>query len=143
MLGRRLGAGLRGQSTLDGARGWARGVLLWNLALDETSGPHTGGCGNCRGVVTINSTSGAVTRNEEYYALAHASRFVRPGARRIASTAITGLDNVAFKNPDGSKVLIVANAATEPRAFRVHWAGAGRSVGYTIPAVAVVTLSWR
>ena len=124
-------------------RGWARGVLLWNLALDETSGPHTGGCGNCRGVVTINSTSGAVTRNEEYYALAHASRFVRPGARRIASTAIPGLDTVAFTNPDGSKVLIVANAATEPRAFRVHWAGAGRSVGYTIPAVAVVTLSWR
>ena len=92
-------------------------------------------------MVTINSTSGAVTRNEEYYALAHASRFVRPGARRIASTAIPELDNVAFRNHDGSKVLIVANAATQPRAFSVHWAG--QSVGYTIPAAAVVTLVWR
>ena len=52
-----------------------------------------------RGVVTIDTRSGAVTRNVEYYALAHASRFVRPGARRIASTAgVDGLENVAFRN---------------------------------------------
>ena len=30
-------------------RNWAKGVLLWNLALDELDGPHSGGCGNCRG----------------------------------------------------------------------------------------------
>src|SRR5213082_2475229 len=47
-------------------RNWARGVILWNLALDEQHGPHTGGCGNCRGVVTIKS-DGTVERNEEYY----------------------------------------------------------------------------
>ena len=67
-------------------RGWARTVLLWNVALDENSGPYSGGCTQCRGVVTINSASGAVTHNEDYYALAHASKFVRPGAVRIAST---------------------------------------------------------
>ena len=66
-------------------RDWAKGVILWNLALDDQHGPHTGGCGNCRGVVTITS-GGVVTRNVEYYALGHASRFVRPGARRIGST---------------------------------------------------------
>ena len=66
-------------------RGWAKSVILWNLALDENHGPHTGGCGDCRGVVTI--SSGSVTWNVEYYALAHASRFTRPGARRIASTS--------------------------------------------------------
>ena len=31
-------------------RGWSRGIVLWNLALDEKHGPHAGGCGNCRGV---------------------------------------------------------------------------------------------
>ena len=77
-------------------------MLLWNLALDENHGPHTGGCGDCRGVVTIDSKTGAVTRNDEYYALAHASRFVRPGARRIASTSGNsgGLDTVAFQQQD-------------------------------------------
>ncbi len=124
-------------------RGWARGVILWNLALDETHGPHTGGCGNCRGLVTIHSPSGEVTRNVEYYALAHASRFVRPAARRIGSTSpVEGLENVAFRNADdGSRVLIVVNTAAEARTFVVGWAG--RYARYTLPQRAVVTLHWR
>src|SRR6185436_19004010 len=82
-------------------RGWARGVVLWNLALDESHGPHAGGCTDCRGVVTIDSATGAVTRNVEYYVLGHASRFVRPGAHRIESTTgVKGLESVAFQNAD-------------------------------------------
>ena len=70
-----------------------------STALDENDGPHLGGCKDCRGVVTIDSRDGKITRNEEYYALAHASRFVRPGARRIASTSgYDQLDTVAFRN---------------------------------------------
>jgi glucosylceramidase len=123
-------------------RHWARGVLLWNLALDELHGPYTGGCGNCRGVVTINSLSGAVTRNVEYYALGHASRFVRPGARRIGSTSgIAGLETVAFRNPDSSTVLIVVNTAAQERRFAVRWGG--RTLQYVLPAGAVATFRWR
>ena len=123
-------------------RNWARGVLLWNLALDENHGPHLGGCGNCRGVVTIDSKTGAVTRNVEYYVLAHASRFVKPGARRIASSSVVdGLDNVAFRNPDGSTVLIVVNAAGEDRRFAVP--SLGRALDFALPAGAVATLRWR
>ncbi len=127
---------------IEATRDWAKGVLLWNLALDENHGPHTGGCGDCRGVVTITAASGAVTRNVEYYALAHASRFVRPGARRIASTSgIAGLESVAFRNSDdGSKVLIVVNTEAQDRAFTVLWAN--QSFPYTLPAGAVVTLFW-
>ena len=87
-------------------RGWSRGIVLWNLALDEKYGPHAGGCGNCRGVVTIDSTTGAITRNLEYYVLGHASRFVMPGAHRIESTTgVKGLATVAFQNADGSMAL--------------------------------------
>ena len=123
-------------------RHWARGVLLWNLALDQKHGPHAGGCGDCRGVVTIDSASGAVTRNVEYYALGHASRFVRPGARRIASTSgVSGLESVAFRNPgDGSKVLLVLNGAAERRAFHVR--AAERAFAYELPAGAVATFRW-
>lgn len=123
-------------------RNWARGVLLWNLALDEHYGPHKGGCGNCRGVVTIHSQSGAITRNDEYYSLAHASRFVRPGARRIeSSTGVAGLESVAFRNPDSSTVLIVVNTAPEERRFNV--AAGGKSLVHALPAGAVATLRWR
>jgi len=131
-----------GTLIVEATRGWAKGVLLWNLALDENHGPHTGGCGDCRGVVTISSASGAVTRNVEYYALAHASRFVRPGARRIASTSgIAGLESVAFRNADdGSKALIVVNTEAQDRAFTVLWGN--QSFRYTLPAGAVVTFFW-
>ena len=123
-------------------RGWAKGVLLWNLALDESHGPHLGGCGDCRGVVTINSKTGAVTRNEEYYALAHASRFVRTGARRIASTAAAdSVETVAFRNTDGSKVLIAVNAAKAERTFAVRCGN--RSFRFTLPPGAVVTFRWQ
>ncbi|MBV9880843.1 MAG: hypothetical protein JO180_10135 [Gemmatirosa sp.] len=123
-------------------RNWARGVALWNLALDEKFGPHLGGCGNCRGVVTINSTSAAVTRNVEYYALAHASKFTRPGALRIeSSSGVEGLSSVAFRNADdGSKALIVLNTAALPRTFMVRVAG--QSLVYTLPAGAVATFVW-
>jgi glucosylceramidase len=124
-------------------RNWARGVLLWNLALDENYGPHLGGCGNCRGVVTINSATGAYTRNVEYYALAHASKFVRPGASRIASVGgDKNLLTVAFRNADdNSKVLIVLNGADHEQTLSVR--SRGSTFSYVLPAVSVVTFTWN
>jgi glucosylceramidase len=131
-----------GNLIIGSTRGWAKGVAFWNLALDENYGPHLGGCGNCRGVITINSGTGFVNRNVEYYALAHASQFVKPGARRIASsTNVGGLQSVAFKNADdGSKVLIVLNTAATEVPFAIHTGG--KSILYAMPAGAVVTFRW-
>jgi glucosylceramidase len=124
-------------------RGWAKGVLLWNLALDENDGPHLGGCNDCRGVVTIDSRDGSVTRNEEYYALAHASRFVRQGARRVySSSGYDQLDTVAFRNADdGSVALLVVNSAKQPRSFAVRVGQ--RSFNYSLPAASVATFIWK
>jgi len=123
-------------------RGWAKGVLMWNMALDENHGPHLGGCKDCRGVVTIDSKTGEVTRNIEYYALGHASKFVRRGAQRIASpTKLGGLETVAFRNADdGSIALIVSNGEAQSRRFSV---GQGaRRLAYTLPKHSVVTFTW-
>ncbi|MCD2518380.1 glycosyl hydrolase [Massilia sp. G4R7] len=126
---------------IDTTRGWARGVLLWNLALDENDGPHLGGCKDCRGVVTIDSRTGEVARNVEYYALAHASRFVLPGAQRIGSSEAAGeLSNVAFRNRDGSLALVVANGAQAAQTFSVRLGG--QSFRYTLPAQSVATFAW-
>jgi glucosylceramidase len=127
------------QLIIGSVRGWSRGVLLWNLALDEQHGPHAGGCADCRGVVTIDSATGAITRNVEYYVLAHASRFVRPGARHIESTTgVRGLESVAFQNADdGSIALIVLNTAQWQRRFSVRYAG--RVLNQSLPPGAVAT----
>jgi glucosylceramidase len=122
-------------------RRWATHVMAWNLALDEASGPQNGGCSICRGVVTIEQASGAVTYNVEYYALGHASLAARPGATRIESTSLTGnIETVAFQNPDASKGLIVFNDGAFSQTFSIRWAGFALS--YTLPAGAVATLKW-
>ncbi|HTH58441.1 MAG TPA: glycoside hydrolase family 30 beta sandwich domain-containing protein, partial [Cyclobacteriaceae bacterium] len=102
-------------------RNWSRNVLEWNLAADENWNPHTsnGGCTECQGALTINSTSGAVTRNVSYYIIAHASKLVRPGSTRILSTIVDGLYNVAFLTPDGKKVLIVVNDNNIAKTFAI------------------------
>ncbi|EJT98624.1 glycoside hydrolase [Dacryopinax primogenitus] len=61
---------------------YSRSVVLWNLALDGTGQPllpGTNSCGGpgCRGIVTVNS-DGSYLLNQEYYALAQASRAVVP-----------------------------------------------------------------
>lgn len=124
-------------------RGGARGVQMWNLALDETHGPHLGGCKDCRGVVTIDSRSGEVTRNLEYYALAHASKFVRPGARRIDSTfSHAQVQTVAFRNvDDGSLVLLACNSAPTPQAVAVR--EGGKVFETTLPRESITTFVWR
>jgi glucosylceramidase len=121
-------------------RHWAKTVLLWNLALDENHGPHIGGCDNCRGVATIYQ-DGMVEYNVEYYIIGHLSKFVVPGAYRIASTMHDRqIETVAFQNPDGSKVLVVLNSSSDPVGFDVQWRG--QYFSYDLPMQSVVTFTW-
>jgi glucosylceramidase len=126
-------------------RNWARSVSLWNLALDQNSGPKNGTCSNCRGVVTIDdSVSPAnVTFNVEYYVLGQLGKFVVPGAHRIDSNTFGAgsIEDVAFQNPDGSIVLLVLNSASNAGNFGVSFKG--QSFSYTLPAGAVATFTWK
>jgi glucosylceramidase len=126
-----------------GIRQWARGVVYWNLALDENHGPHYGGCDACKGVILIDSKTGAVSRNDEYYAIAHFSRFVLPGAFRVGSTETDkGIDNVAFQNTsDGSVVLVVVNSNSVARSISV--AEGQTRFEYTMLPQSVATFVWN
>jgi glucosylceramidase len=120
-------------------RNWSRNVLEWVLATDPSFGPHTtGGCGTCQGAVTVSSQT--FTRNVSYYIIAHASKFVKPGAMRIASDASTSLPNVAFKNADGSKVLIVLNNSGSTQVFNIKFNS--KIVTSTLNSGAVATYTW-
>ncbi|MFS2187484.1 glycoside hydrolase family 30 beta sandwich domain-containing protein [Mucilaginibacter sp. Mucisp84] len=120
-------------------RNWSRNVLEWNLASDPNNNPHTpGGCSTCLGGITVSGTS--ITRNVGYYIIGHASRFVRPGAVRISSNLSGSIQNVAFKNSDGSKVLIALNNGSSSVSFKVKWGA--ESFTYTLAAGAVATFKW-
>ena len=126
-------------------RNWAKTVVNWNLALDPSGGPHVGGCGTCTGIVTA-GPGDTVTPNAEYYALGQLSRFVQPGAVRIASTSFgtTGWNgqimDVAFVNPDGSTVLVAHNENDNPQSFSVS--ENGRSFNYALPGDSLATFVW-
>lgn len=121
-------------------RNWSKNVIEWNLASDANYGPHTsGGCSNCQGAVTIGGST-SFTRNVSYYIIAHASKFVKPGAVRIASDAVANLTNVAFKNTDGSKVLIVLNSGNSTQTFNIKFNS--KIVTSTLSSGAVATYIW-
>ena len=121
-------------------RNWSRNVLLWNLAADPKNQPHTdnGGCSMCQGAITIDGNN--VSRNLAYYAVAHASKFVRPGSIRIGSNDIESLPNVAFKTPDGHRVLIVVNGSSSAQTFGIRHRGQVATA--TLAAGAVATYVW-
>ena len=126
-------------------RNWAKSVVNWNIALDSTGGPHLGGCDTCTGLVTV-QPDGTVSANAEYYTIGHLSKFVKPGAVRIASTSFGTpgwngqITDVAFRNPDGSTALVVHNENDDPRAFAV--AVGNKIVDYTLPGGALATFTW-
>jgi glucosylceramidase len=138
-------------------RNWSQAVELWNLALDPHDGPkqHAPGCNRCSGLVTINQRTHHAALNANYYQLGQISKFVRRGAVRIASDrwvsdyapdtttnygVTPGLDNVALRNPDGTKVLIAYNNSPHPIRFQVAWRG--RAFTYTLVARGTVTFTW-
>jgi glucosylceramidase len=119
---------------------WSRNVLLWNLAANSKFEPHTdnGGCPICQGAVTIDGNE--VTRNLAYYAMAHFSKFVRPGAVRIGSSEPPGLRDVAFTVPDGKTVLVVVNEGKVAQKFAVKYHG--KSFQTKLNAGAAGTYVW-
>jgi glucosylceramidase len=121
----------------------ASAALLWNVALDQNGGPKMDGkCRGCTGLLTIDTNSGNYAYTLEYYELAQFSRFIAPGALRVASdgTGATGtISATAFRNPDGSDVVVVYNSSVE-KTFTVSWRGRG-NFSYTLPAFATVTFS--
>jgi glucosylceramidase len=147
-------------------RNWSKNSILWNLAANSKNDPHTdnGGCSGCQGAVAIDGEN--IIRNIAYYTVAHASKFVRPGSVRIASTypgdktvSLTEdeerpgikratviensqvMPNVAFKTPDGKIVLIVANDTWSTNSCKIQYHGMYASI--RIRPGAVGTYIWQ
>lgn len=121
-------------------RNWSRNVILWNLAADPNNDPHTdnGGCSMCQGAITIDGNK--ASRNLAYYAMAHISKFVRPGSIRIGSNDMDELPNVAFKTPEGKIVLIVLNNGWSSQTVHIRYRG--KIVSSDLKGGAVATFVW-
>jgi glucosylceramidase len=92
-----------------GTVGWTD----WNILLDEKGGPnHVGNF--CFAPVHADTKTGEITYTNSFYYLGHISKFIHPGAKRIASVASRDkLLTTAYRNPDGKIAVVVMNKTDE------------------------------
>lgn len=104
----------------------SQSFVLWNMALDEHNGPTVPGFGRstCRGIVQVNQATGELTYTLDYYALAHFSKVIRPGAVRIGSSCpAEEIRSVAFENRDGSIAVVLFNDGEQSRQISLERSG--------------------
>jgi glucosylceramidase len=114
------------------------GWIDWNMVLNTRGGPNHAR-NYCLAPILVDSGHDAVYITPLYYAVAHVSKFIRPGAVRVG---LNGHDDdfmaTAFKNPDDSIALVIFNLQNDDRLYQVQHHGEVLSL--LIPAQGLQTL---
>jgi len=102
-----------------GTVGWTD----WNILLDETGGPnHVGNF--CFAPVIADTKKGELIFTNAFYYIGQFSKFVKPGAKRIACSANRDmLETTAFRNADGKIAVIVMNHSEQKISYWLWLAG--------------------
>lgn len=99
--------------------GGCGGFTSWCMVLDEHGQPNISGGFPCAGFVELNSVTGEAVPSEQFKAFCHVGRFVRRGADILKGCWKAGKSDwarrnagrttcAAFRNPDGSHVVVIA-----------------------------------
>lgn len=91
------------------------GWIDWNMVLNKQGGPNW--FKNwCAAPVLVDEENDEVYLTPLYYTMAHFSKFIRPGARRIGfNNTEKDLMVTAAKNTDGSIAIVIFNASETPK----------------------------
>ncbi len=127
-----------GHSMINDFNHWATGWTDWNVLLDEQGGPnHVKNF--CFAPVHADTRKGTLHYQNSYYYIGHFSKYVRPGARRLACTSTQAdLEATAFENSDGSKVTVMLNRSDKPQSAAL-WVN-GKAAKVPLPAHSIATL---
>lgn len=113
------------------------GFIDWNILLDEKGGPnHVSNL--CDAPIMVHTEDGSYEEKLSFHYIRHFSQYIDREAKRIALTKYTDrLEMTAFKNPDGTVILIVLNRQAEdmPLSLRIQ----GLNTEFTVPAESIVT----
>jgi glucosylceramidase len=87
--------------------------------LDEHGGPnHVGNF--CYAPVHADSKTGKLMYTNSYYYLGQFSKFILPGAQRVATSSNRDkLISTSFLNPEGQLVVVVMNKSDDKLAFNL------------------------
>ena len=89
---------------------WVSGWLDWNIILNEEGGPnflHN----NVDSPIIVNTKTEEFYKQPMWYGIAHFSRFVSPGSRRIKlkTSRAKGINSNAFITPENRVVIVLLN----------------------------------
>ncbi|MBO0769437.1 MAG: hypothetical protein J2O48_12205 [Solirubrobacterales bacterium] len=147
------------ESVIDSLRNRVSTVDLWNIAEDPHNGPvNSRGCLECTPLITVPPKKGKPQLTPSYFQLGQFSRYIQRGAQQVSATRLvkdwrttnakqshygvtTGIDDVAFQNPDGTLVLVAYNNSKKARRFSVGWQG--KYFSYTLAPGSTVTFRWN
>lgn len=92
----------------------------WNIVLDEIGGPnHVDNF--CSAPVMCDTIKDTVEMKPSFHAIAHFSKYIKPGAVRIGSSSFSQeLEMTAAKNPDGSCVVVMMNTSKETKVINLR-----------------------
>jgi len=108
-----------GRNIIGDLKNWNEAFIDWNLILDINGGPnHVGNL--CDAPILADIENDKLIFNSSYYYIAHFSKFIKPGAKRIDNTHINGIYTVAFENTNKSVVLVAQNENDYDVDFSVH-----------------------
>jgi glucosylceramidase len=98
-----------------GVVGWTD----WNILLDERGGPnHVQNF--CFAPIHADTKTGELTYTPTYYYIGHFSKFIKPGALRVSTTASrTTIESTSFKNKEGKMVTVVMNKTATKIAYKL------------------------
>lgn len=114
------------------------GWIDWNMMLNERGGPNHAH-NFCLAPVLVDSGNDSYYLTPLYYSIAHVSKFVRPGAKRIhLSGCSDGLIGTAFENKEGSYVVILFNGTEEDATISIELNDI--QLRHQIPAEALQTI---
>jgi len=127
-----------GRSMINDFNSGMVGFTDWNILLDETGGPnHVGNF--CFAPVHGDTKTGQLIYTNAYYYIGHFSKFIKPGAKRIiSSSSRSQLLTTAFKNEDGSVVVVVMNQSSIKTPYSL-WIN-GKAVQVTALPHSIATL---
>jgi glucosylceramidase len=122
---------------------WVDGWVDWNMVLDRQGGPNW--FKNwCVAPVIVDPEKDEVYFTPLYYTMAHFSRYIRPGAKRIGwELADEALMVTAVQNPDGSVVVVVLNQGAEAKDYVVSLGEKQTALSISGQAVQTVVISGK
>mgnify|MGYP001811335259 CR=1 FL=1 len=112
----------------------ASAYVYWNMVL-EPEGRSTWGWKQ-NAMVTVDPGTGKMVFNPEFYVMKHFSHFIDPGAVRLETKGHWAGNAVAFRNPDGRRIVVVGNGLGRTR--NITLASAGETVAFELPP-----MSWN